>query len=185
MEEVVESAGNASACSLSDPPTLQNDSDFDWLADTGATSHMTPHRQWMRNYNEMRVSIKLADHTIIYSAGIGTVVFNPVVKGKELRSVELTRVLHVPQLRNNLLACLYLTKRKGFKLEVDDTTMHFKRAGETLFTARITSQHTGILNGVTEPLFEQAGAAATLPFDINLWHRHLGHHSYADVQKMI
>jgi hypothetical protein len=63
--------------------------------------------------------------------------------------------------------------------------MHFKRAGQTLFTARVTSQHTGILNGATEPLLECAGAAATIPFDINLWHRHLGHHSYADVQKMI
>jgi len=28
-------------------------------------------------------------------------------------------------------------------------------------------------------------AAATIPFDINLWHHRLGHHSYADVQKMI
>jgi len=54
-----------------------------------------------------------------------------------------------------------------------------------LFTATVTSQHTGILNSVTEPLLESAAAAATIPFDINLWHRRLGHHSYADVQKMI
>jgi hypothetical protein len=110
---------------------------------------MTPHRQWMRKYTSMRIPIKLADDTIVYSAGVvGTVVFNPVVYGKESRS-------------------------------------HFKRAGQTLFTATVTSQHTGILNGATEPLLECAGAAATIPFDINPWHRRLGHHSYADVQKMI
>jgi len=70
-----------------------------------------------------------------------------LVYGKESRSVEFTQVLHVPQLRNNLLSCLYLTKHKGFKLHVDESTMHFKRAGQTLFTATVTFQHTGILNG--------------------------------------
>jgi len=40
--------------------------------------------------------------------------------------------------------------------------------------------HTGILNDVTEPLLESAAAAATIPFDSNLWHRRIGHHSYAD-----
>ncbi|KIJ38120.1 hypothetical protein M422DRAFT_177052, partial [Sphaerobolus stellatus SS14] len=40
---VTEFAGNASALptGLSDP--LQLNADFDWTADTGATSHMTPH----------------------------------------------------------------------------------------------------------------------------------------------
>ena len=45
--EVEEFAGFASAraadpTSLSEP--LQLRADFDWIADTGATSHMTPHR---------------------------------------------------------------------------------------------------------------------------------------------
>jgi hypothetical protein len=44
-----EFAGNASALSTFDATTLQSDADFHWLADTGATSHMTPHRAWMRN----------------------------------------------------------------------------------------------------------------------------------------
>jgi wobble nucleotide-excising tRNase len=49
-QRVVEFAGNASVpSSLSSPSPftpLQLDSDFNWLADTGATSHMTPHRHW-------------------------------------------------------------------------------------------------------------------------------------------
>ena len=73
VEEVVEFVGNASACSsLSDSSTPQNNSDFDWLADTGAISYMTPHRQWLRKYTSMRIPIKLADDTIVYSAGVGT-----------------------------------------------------------------------------------------------------------------
>ena len=73
-----ESAGNASLCS-SDPSDhlcpLQLDADVDWNVDTGATAHMTPHCHWLCNYTSKRVLIKLADHTIVYSAGVGSVVF--------------------------------------------------------------------------------------------------------------
>jgi hypothetical protein len=62
---------------------------------------------------------------------MGSVVIHLVIKGQEARPVELTRVLHVPQLRNNLLACLYLTKHKGIRLEVNDSTMFFKRDRRT------------------------------------------------------
>ena len=37
-------------------------------------------------------------------------VFNLVIGGKASQSIEFSRVLHVPMLRNNLLACLFLTK---------------------------------------------------------------------------
>ncbi|EGO21551.1 hypothetical protein SERLADRAFT_351077, partial [Serpula lacrymans var. lacrymans S7.9] len=79
---VTESAENASLRSIhpSDPHCpLQLDADIDWNADTGATSHMTPHRHWVHHYTPYRVPIKLADHTVVYSAGVGTVVFNPVM----------------------------------------------------------------------------------------------------------
>ncbi|EGO28208.1 hypothetical protein SERLADRAFT_346449, partial [Serpula lacrymans var. lacrymans S7.9] len=79
---VTESAGNASLRSIhpSDPHCpLQLDADIDWNADTGATSHMTPHRHWVHHYTPYHVPIKLADHTVVYSAGVGTVVFNPVM----------------------------------------------------------------------------------------------------------
>jgi hypothetical protein len=89
-------AGNASTVSTFDLSTLQSDADFHWLTDTGATSHMTPHCAWMHNYTPHIVPIKLADHSIIYSAGMGSVMIHPVIKGQEAHPVELTRVLHVP-----------------------------------------------------------------------------------------
>ncbi|KAF9474626.1 hypothetical protein BDN70DRAFT_781308, partial [Pholiota conissans] len=52
------------------------------------------------NYTLHHIPIHLADHTIVYSAGIGTVVINLVIGGKDLCAVELSQVLHVPQLRN-------------------------------------------------------------------------------------
>jgi hypothetical protein len=55
---------------------------------------------------------------VVYSAGIGSVVFQPVVNGKEARGIELLRVLHVPDLRSNLLSCLYLARHKGFNITI-------------------------------------------------------------------
>ena len=55
---------------------LQLDAHADWNANTGATSHMTPHRYWLRNYAPKHVAIKLADNNIVYSTGVGTMVFS-------------------------------------------------------------------------------------------------------------
>jgi hypothetical protein len=63
VSQVTEFAGNASALSTSSSPTPPN---LEWLADTGATSHMTPHRHWVRNYSPMRMPIRLADNRLIY-----------------------------------------------------------------------------------------------------------------------
>ena len=62
---------------------------FDWLAETRATSHMTPHCHWVQNYLPLRIPIRLADNSIVYLSGVGTVVFNPVMMdGKPLQPVD-------------------------------------------------------------------------------------------------
>ena len=93
---------------------------------------MTPHRHWMRNYVPKRVPIKLADNKTVYSAEEGTVVFNPIVNGQAVRPLEFSRVLHVPDLRNNLFSVLFLTRHKGFTVSIDSTKMSFQQpAGNT------------------------------------------------------
>ena len=52
---VTESAGNARAFYFNAHSTSSNV--FNWNTDTGATSHMTPHRHWIRNYTPYRVPI--------------------------------------------------------------------------------------------------------------------------------
>ena len=180
---VQEYAGNASVSDLSSP--LQLKADFDWIADTGATSHMTPHRHWLRDYTPLCIPIKLADHSVIYSAGIGTVIFNPVINGQSVQPVQFSRVLHVPQLRNNLLACLYLTRHKQFHIHIDAEHLHFKLHNKVLFCASINSNNSALLDGVTEAVSQYAQLAATVPMDLNLWHRRLAHHNYADVKRLL
>lgn len=81
--EAADFAGNASAF---DPThtcsPLVTDAGADWNADTGATSHMTPHHHWFSIYTPHRTAIRLANDKTIYSVGIGSVKFAPVIAGK-------------------------------------------------------------------------------------------------------
>ena len=78
----------ANPSSLSSP--LQLNADLHWIADTGATSHMTPHHHWFKSYTYYRTPIHLANNTVVYSAGMGNVVFEPIVKGKQVKAVEFS-----------------------------------------------------------------------------------------------
>ena len=60
-----------------------------WNCDTGATSHMTPHRHWFKTYTPYVTPISLANGQIVYSAGIGSIQFEPVIKGRRPESLSL------------------------------------------------------------------------------------------------
>ena len=100
VQGIVEHAGNASdrSSDTSVPPsTSQRDADLVWNADSGATSHMTPHRHWLHNYTPHHIPITLANNNVVYFAGVGSVVFHPKLKGKVARGLSL------------LVSCMYLT----------------------------------------------------------------------------
>ncbi|KLO04106.1 hypothetical protein SCHPADRAFT_793008, partial [Schizopora paradoxa] len=64
---------------------------------------------WFRTYTPNKTPIRLADSSIIYSAGVGDVEFEPVRRnGKPGRRLVFQRVLHVPDLRSNLFSVLFL-----------------------------------------------------------------------------
>ena len=182
---VAESAGNASDNHISSS-LLQIDANFDWNADSGATSHMTPHAHWICNYTPLRTPIHLANNHIIYSAGVGSVVFVPMIGGKRTQAVEFTRVLHVPDLKTNLLSILYLTYHKQFTVSINAREMRFTREGTSIFTAQINENNAAFLDGSTDDNSHTANFVSTLPVDIRLlWHRQLAHHDYNSVKQMI
>ncbi|KZT18955.1 hypothetical protein NEOLEDRAFT_1078975, partial [Neolentinus lepideus HHB14362 ss-1] len=97
---VAEYAGKASvSLSASDRSSwLSSLAAANWNTDTGATSHMTPHRHWFASYSPHIIPVRLANDTIIYTAGMGSVMFEPVLGESKAPVVVLHNVLHVPQL---------------------------------------------------------------------------------------
>ena len=149
---------------------------------------MTPHRHWVHNYTPCRIPICLADNRVVYSAGVGSVVVQPEVEGKLLHSVEFSRVLHVSDLRNNLLSVLYLVLHLQFHIHIYHRRMDFLRDKKLLFCAPIDPTHTAYLSGSVLPITHFANLSAVsgiLPLDLSLWHHRLAHHHYQGVKSLI
>ncbi|KZS87409.1 hypothetical protein SISNIDRAFT_419654 [Sistotremastrum niveocremeum HHB9708] len=149
---------------------------------------MSPHRYWFNTYTPHRIPIRLTDGSIIYSAGIGSVKFEPRLQGKSGRVIEFHRVLHVPQLCSNLLSVLYLTRHKKFVVVICNNVISFRYLGKLLFTATVnarSSSNTAVVDGITIPISDFAGLITTRPLGKILWHDRFLHLSYNEIQSMI
>ena len=98
---------------------------------------------------------------------------------------EFERVLHVPDLRNNLLSVLYLTRSKSYVVSIHHDKMFFNHHKTLLFTANITSHNAAILNGQVVPTIQYAAFTSTCPLDTTLWHRRFAHLNHGDVNRML
>lgn len=158
----------------------------DWNADTGCSTHMTPHRAWFRSYSPHRVPIFLADGSAIYSEGLGSVEFAPLVDGMEKSLVVLHDVLHVPNLASNLISVFDLMRNKSYRLDGSDNILKFIHGGITRFTATVNQQNIGYLDGRTiEQQVVHANAATTVPLDLALWHKRFSHSNTTDIRQML
>jgi hypothetical protein len=54
-----------------------------------------------------------------------------------------------------------------------------------LFSATINDDDIGYLDGSTVDIMESVQLSSTLPLDLSLWHKWLGHHNYTNIRKMI
>ena len=146
---------------------------------------MTPHCHWMRNYVPKRVPIKLADDKTVYSAGEGTIVFNPIVNGKAVRPLEFSRVLHVPDLRNNLFSVLFLTRHKGFTVTLIQARCPFNNLLATL------SLLPPLVTRMQHPWMTPLSIWQNMPLqpphylNLDLWQRRLAHHHFEGVKKLL
>ena len=93
-----------------------------------------------------------------------------MINGQVGRDIEFTRVLHVPDLNNNLLSVLYLTKHRGFHVHINRDLMEFSHNGTVLFTALVNNRSVGYLNGHAVSItFERVHITSTLLLNLRLW----------------
>jgi hypothetical protein len=166
--KVTELTASASVCLAGLPNTH---ADAQWIADTGATSHMSPRCSWLTKLEPLPILIRIANDYVVYSEGVGSVVLEPA--DKSLHLVLLLDVLYVPALQSNLLSVLHLVANHRFRIEIKGKEMAFLQNGEHRFTAAIRD-NTAWLNASTPPAPEAAlhGEAVV---SRTLWHCWLCH----------
>ena len=81
--------------------SMGNPSEHDtWLIDSGASCHMTPHREWLCEYEKYNAGdMYLGDDSQASIIGCGRV----KLKLKDGRIRTLPGVLHIPNLERNLI----------------------------------------------------------------------------------
>jgi transposase InsO family protein len=166
--KVTELATSASVRLAGSPNTH---ADAHWIADTGATSHMSPRCSWFTKLEPLAIPIRVVNDHVVYSKGVGSVVLEPA--DKCLRPVLLSRVLYVPALQNNLLSVLHLVANHRFCIEIEGKEMVFLQNSEHRFTTAIRN-NTAWLNASTPPAPEAAPHGEAM-MSCALWHRRLCH----------
>ena len=183
------SAGCASALlSTSDRASwLSSPAAANWNTDTGASAHMTPHCHWFRSYSPHTIPIRLANSHIVYSAGLGSVVFQPAEReGVVPPAVVLHDVLHVPALASNLLSVFHLTREKGYTVELCASRALFYHAGQLRFEASVNEHNVGYLLGRTVSQANTAlAASSTCEEDESLWHQRCSHVNLDDLRAVV
>ena len=152
-----------------------------WCADSGASSHMTPNCHWFTTYTPHVIPIELVDGNIIYSSGIGTVIFNPLISGVPARSISITSVLHVPALSKSLLSLTHWTMHSGIKVVMKKGYMNFYMKGSLICTATMHG-NLACLQGSTSS--NSALNTTASPLDLVLWHRRFSHLHYSAIKTM-
>uniref|UniRef100_A0AAV1TEL6 Retrovirus-related Pol polyprotein from transposon TNT 1-94-like beta-barrel domain-containing protein n=1 Tax=Peronospora matthiolae TaxID=2874970 RepID=A0AAV1TEL6_9STRA len=86
----------------------------EWLIDSGATSHMTPHRSELFEYKELNTGqqVSIADEKKLQGVGVETV----NLKGLDGRRTMMVEVMHIPGLDKRLLSVGKLAGR-GMRVE--------------------------------------------------------------------
>jgi hypothetical protein len=136
---VTEFIGEASSSNSQTP----HPADQFWIPDSGATSNMTPHKEWIVDYVPLRLPICLGDNSIVYSAGVGKIWFEPLLSGHTAPLVCLSRVLHVPRLKSNLLSITYLSAQQRVKVSFLDSRVTFEKNGGIIMEASINAHRIG------------------------------------------
>nr|CAI5870545.1 unnamed protein product [Callosobruchus analis] len=97
--------------------TKLQDSQLDWLINSGAASHMWS-KELLSNLTEQDVQIAVADYSTMKCFGVGEVQVDLDIDGQKDTKV-ITNVMYVPSLSTNLVSVSRVTK-KGYCVVFDE-----------------------------------------------------------------
>ncbi|KAF3685974.1 hypothetical protein FXO37_00081 [Capsicum annuum] len=147
----------------------------EWWIDTGATHHISG------NQNSFKTYELVGDGKIVYMknssstkvVGKGTV----ELKFTSGKIVTLMDVLHIPDIRKNLVSGTLLSKH-GFKMVFEEDK--FILSKNDMFVGKGY-----VANGMFKINIENENISTYLVESLDLWHEHLGHMNFRSIQLMV
>lgn len=111
-----------------------------WIADLGATEHITDQRHWFTTFhpNEDQCwRVTVADNHLLYVHDVGDIIVHATVNGV-ITPLTLHNVLYVPHLRRNLISTGRLTENRVAIVHVRDECKMISRDGDGVGDGALT-----------------------------------------------
>jgi transposase InsO family protein len=168
-----------------------------WLADSGASEHMTSQRHLFQTFRELEpgtCTITIADKSQMQCLGVGDIEMRSQV-GKKWTTITLKNVLFVPELGRNLFS-ISAASRNGCKITMFDNGCVIEKQGKVMAEGTVCgklycmkfSPIPGKEANVSISTRNTAAAAATsAPRAVSLqqWHERLAHANHQIVRRAI
>ena len=155
----------------------------EWWVDTRATCHVCCDKKMFSTYKECGEQLFMGNSSIARAAGIGKVILK-MTSGKELT---LNNVLHVPEIRKNLIAG-FLMLKNGFKLVFEFDKFVITKVGMYVGRGYMTDGmfKLNTMTIVPKNSMNEKGESSIYIVDSSiLWHGRLGHVNYGSLKRMI
>lgn len=151
----------------------------DWIADSGASVHMTSQREIFTSFVEDQTVFSLADNSTLIVKGHGDVSVTSYVEGKVV-NVRLQDVYYVPELRRNLFS-VGAAQKYGVNVRTKDNQMQFWRNNKCIIVAMRTDNN--LYRCAFEPMKSIEVNAVTN--DLRRWHERLGHIGISAMRELV
>lgn len=159
----------------------------EWILDTGATRHITPHKQLLTD-------LRQAPDAVIVTFGNGSTGEALLIGDAYLQPnpgsplIKLTDVLYIPNAADNLLSVSQATKR-GFNFSFNSTDCQISKDNQMIATGRANpsssiyhlASHCLKPSSAAHTMTTAYASRASTP---ELWHRRLGHLGYDNLSKL-
>lgn len=163
--------------------------DGSWILDSGASAHMSSHREWFSEYRDLDIPVNLTigNGQTIQAVGTGKIhvkVFNGVDWGESF----LSSVLFVPELGAHNLFSVGVVPDKGYSLKFDGSTaaLYYHSSDSPMVIAKRSDDEKiyRLVMEVRQPGKGELGCLAKVS-DLRLAHERLGHANMQCIAEMV
>lgn len=153
-----------------------------WHVDSGASMHMTMHRDWLTDITPSSVpSIKIANNKVLKVECCGNVCIKVNAKDGSTDSIQVRNVLYVPELKTNLLSVSKIIK-SGCRVTFNEYGCEVYNPSNKLVAKAELVNETYLLNTCKNQ--EMPVMMAKTDDDTYLWHQRMGHLNMPDLMKI-